>query len=108
MLQLEIDKMKFLLNKVISDLVLVETEEFQPNFDNAKTRMILFNKIKDNLIKEYPVEELRKYENELISLTKQIRNKFDNIVKKKKSDMATISARMKHIQNRKKLINYNE
>lgn len=106
MLQTEIDKIKFLLKKVLSDLDLVESGEFQKNFDNAKERMISFQKLKNELIKDYPVEELKKYDAELTMLTKQINNKYDNIIEVKKKLMQEIELRMKLLQNRKKLINY--
>lgn len=102
----EIDNIKNLLNNVIKDLNLLETGDFQINFDNAKNKMKLFNELKENLIKRYPIEELRKYDKELILLTKQINNKYDNIIEVKKKQMHEIAFRMKLLQNRKKLINY--
>ncbi len=107
MLQKEIEKIKFLLEKVLSDLDLMLTGDFQKNYDNAKVRMKLFNELKENLVKEYPIEELRKYNHELTLLTKQIHKKYDNIIEVKKKQLQEVVLSMNLLQNRKKLINYN-
>ena len=62
MLIKEINKIKFLLRKVISDLELADSEDFTSNFENAKIRMILVKKMKDNLVENYPMEELQKFD----------------------------------------------
>jgi hypothetical protein len=107
MLIKEINKIKFLLKKVISDLELADSEEFTENFENAKVRMILVKKMKDNLIENYPIEELVKFDAELVPLAKQIHRIYDNIIEKKKLQLQEVVKRMKQLQNRKKLVNYN-
>ena len=107
MLIKEINKIKFLLKKVISDLELADSEAFLINFENAKVRMILIKKMKDNLIENYPLEELEKFDAELVPLAKQIHKMYDNIIEKKRLQLQEVVKRMRLIQNRKKLINYN-
>lgn len=107
MLLKEINKIKFLLKKVISDLELADSEEFTINFENAKVRMILIKKMKDNLAENYPIEELEKFDVELVPLAKQIHKIYDNIIEKKRLQLQEVVKRMRQIQNRKKLINYN-
>lgn len=107
MLIKEINKIKFLLKKVISDLELADSEEFTENFENAKVRMILVKKMKDNLIEDYPIEELVKYDAELVPLAKQIHKTYDNIIEKKRMQLQEVVKRMRQLQNRKKLVNYN-
>ena len=106
MLNEEIKNIENLLKDVLEDLSLIETADFQVNFDNAKNKMQLFNKMKEKLIEDYPIEELSKSSQGLIFLTKQINNKYDNIIEVKKKQMQEIVLRMKLLQNRKKLINY--
>jgi hypothetical protein len=107
MLVKEINKIKFLLRKVISDLELADSEDFTVNFENAKVRMILVKKMKDNLLETYSLEELRQYDGELIPLTKQIQKIYDNIIEKKRKQLREVVKDMAQIQNRKKMINYN-
>ncbi len=106
MLNNEIEKLKSLLNKVLNDLFLIETKEFQINFDNAKARMIAVHKLKNELIVRFPMEELKKYESELTSITKQIHKKYDNIIALKKKKMRLIEERQRFLSNKKKLIYY--
>jgi hypothetical protein len=107
MLVKEINKIKFLLRKVISDLELADSEDFTVNFENAKVRMILVKKMKDNLLETYSLEELRQYDGELMPLTKQIQKIYDNIIEKKRKQLREVVKDMAQIQNRKKMINYN-
>jgi len=107
MLIKEINKIKFLLKKVISDLELADSEEFTINFENARIRMILIKKMKENLIENYPIEELEKFDAELVPLAKQIHKIYDDIIEKKRMQLQEVVKRMRLIQNRKKLINYN-
>lgn len=107
MLIKEINKIKFLLKKVISDLELADSEEFTINFENARIRMILIKKMKENLLENYPVEELEKFDVELVPLAKQIHKIYDNIIEKKRLQLQEVVKRMRQIQNKKKLINYN-
>jgi len=107
MLQKEINKIKFLLKKILNDLDLVDTEDFQSNFNNAKTRMILVQKTKNELINLYPIDELRKFDPELTFIAKQIQKKYDNIIATKKKQMRIIEERLKLLSNKKKLIYYN-
>jgi hypothetical protein len=102
----EINKIKFLLRKVISDLELADLEEFTVNFENAKVRMFLIKKIKDNLIENYPIEELQKFDPELVPLAKQIHKIYDDIIDKKRKQLQEIGKQLREIQNRKKLTNY--
>lgn len=107
MLIKEINKIKFLLKKVISDLELADSEEFSVNFENAKIRMILVKKMKDSLVENYQLEELQQYDDELLPLTKQIQKIYDNIIEKKRLKLQDVVKQMRQIQIRKKLINYN-
>jgi small-conductance mechanosensitive channel len=107
MLLNEINKIKFLLRKVISDLELADLEEFTVNFENAKVRMFLIKKIKDKLIKDYPIAELQKFDAELVPLAKQIHKIYDNIIEKKRKQLQEVVKQLSQIQNKKKLINYN-
>ncbi len=106
MLVNEINKIKFLLNNVISDLELADSEEFNGNFENAKIRMYLIKKMKDNLVKDYSLEELQRFDVELVPLAKQIQKIYDNIIKKKKQQLQEVVKQLRQIQNRKKLTNY--
>jgi hypothetical protein len=107
MLVKEVNKIKFLLKKVISDLELADSEEFTINFENARVRMILIKKMKENLLENYSAEELEKCDVELIPLAKQIHKIYDDIIEKKRLQLQEVVKRMRQIQNKKKLINYN-
>ena len=107
MLISEINKIKFLLSKIISDLELAQTDDFTSNFANAKERMILVKSMKTKLLENFPLEELMTFDKELTTLTKLIQEKYDNIVEYKKKQLKEVSERIRFIQNRKKLISYN-
>ncbi len=106
MLAKEIENIKNLLKDIISDLNLINNGDFQSNFDNAKEKMQLFNEMKEKLELEYPIEDLRNYEHELMILTKQISKTYDNIIEVKKRQLKEVVFKIKLLQNRKKLINY--
>jgi hypothetical protein len=107
MLKKEINKIKFLFKLVISDLELADSEDFTENFENARVRMILVQRMKDNLIKNFPIEELKKYDVDLLPLAKQIHEIYDNIIEKKRKKLKAVVGQMSQLQNRQKLLNYN-
>ncbi len=106
MLSVEIENIKNILREVIKDLSLIETDDFQANFESAKDKMRIFHEMKEKLIKDYSLEELRNYEQELLIITKQINNKYDNVIEVKKKQLQEVGLKIRLLQNRKKLINY--
>ncbi|MCU7491433.1 MAG: hypothetical protein HF312_05795 [Ignavibacteria bacterium] len=96
-----------ILQELLSALDGLNDENFEATMGvvNAKKRRI--DEIKLQLKSTYEPEMLSKYEPGLIKLTKQLSNKFDNIITKVKTEQNAIGLELKNIQNKKKLVNYN-
>ncbi len=105
-LEKKINKLKFYFLLALKELNELTHENFSDNLATAKSCMQDAEILKNELKKEYKYEVLKPYEKELMKITKQIREKYDNIVESKKLEMARISERIRFIQNKKKLVNY--
>lgn len=93
-------------NKVLEYLEILSEENFNEIFPKAKLGMEYVNKLKTELKNQFYREELIKYEERLLIMAKQIKNKFDDVVTLKKVRLAVISEEISHLQNQKKIVNY--
>lgn len=62
--------------------------------------------LKDTLKKDYP-GSIEDYESSRSELTKQIKQKFDNIINEIRTEQDLIKSELVNFQNQKKLTNYN-
>lgn len=81
------------------------------NFDSVMSELNAnfhkMNIMRDDLKGKYDKNTLRLYQPQLDAVTKQLENKFDNIVKEIKTEQEQIAQQLKNIQIKKKLTNYN-
>ncbi|MGE5352883.1 MAG: hypothetical protein ACM3P0_12420, partial [Acidobacteriota bacterium] len=103
-LELKINEISSVLQDLLVLLDGLNDENFfaQMAEFNAKTSRI--DELKLQLKTTYEPEILRQYEPGLIKLTKQLSNKFDNIITKVKTEQNAIGLELKNIQNKKKLV----
>ncbi|MBD3409079.1 MAG: hypothetical protein GF419_02640 [Ignavibacteriales bacterium] len=60
----------------------------------------------ERLKREHPESDLRLFHTELKTATKEVARKLDNIVESTNAEMNRVSARLKALNNQKKLANY--
>ncbi|MFA6599174.1 MAG: hypothetical protein WCS69_15735 [Ignavibacteriaceae bacterium] len=92
--------------KVLNYLEVLSEENFNVIFPKAKLGMEYVNSIKTELKRQFPREELQKFEERLLAPAKLIKNKFDDIVTLKQARLAVIAKEISHLQNQKKIVNY--
>ena len=92
--------------KVLNYLEVLSEENFNVIFPKAKLGMEYVNSIKTELKRQFPHEELQKFEERLLAPAKLIKNKFDDIVTLKQAKLAVIAKEISHLQNQKKIVNY--
>ena len=79
-LQTEIEKIKSSLHEALINLSLLDESNFADKFPIIRDRMQSVKNIKSKLIKNYSGEILKKFDEELFILYKQVCKKFDNKV----------------------------
>ena len=105
-LQNDINNIKFLLNEVLQVINSVDDKNFDNNLIKAKHGMEKMDELKLSLKKTYPYEELKKYDPELVEITKQIQDSFDNLFTRKKNQFAELGKQIAALRNKSKLVNY--
>lgn len=107
MLELKIKEISSILESLLKSLESLNGENFEATMAEftAKTRKV--DDLKIELKNSYDQEVLLKFEPGLMKLTKQLSNKFDNIITKVKTERDAVALELKNIQNKKKLANYN-
>ena len=100
------------LEKELNEINLLLNEVNDDNFFNKFERInFLINdvkKIREELLNLYPKVELKKNEEKLTSLAKQIKLKLDNIIDEKEKLSKDIKRKLEIIQNKKKISNYKQ
>ena len=105
-LEMEIEDIKSLLNEVLQTLNSVDDKNFDNNLIKAKHGMEKMVKLKLSLKNNYSYEELKKYDPELVEITKLIQDSFDNLFTKKKNQFAELGKQIAALRNKSKLVNY--
>ncbi|MCU7495305.1 MAG: hypothetical protein HF314_05800 [Ignavibacteria bacterium] len=106
-LGLKIREIALSLEAIMADLQGINEENFEATMAAINEKTAKINALKLELKASYDRETLSKYEPGLIKLTKQLSNKFDNIISKVKTEKDAIGLELRNIQNKKKLANYN-
>ena len=105
-LEHKIDVIKELFDKTLFELNGISIDHFDSHFNRAKKNVTDINKLREELLQDFSLEELEKYDQELLDLAKQIKNTYDNIIGKFTEERNILSEKLKSVQNKKKIANY--
>ena len=101
-------RLKFLFVELVSKIDNLKDENnFFTELKSIKIGISEIQAIKSDLLAGPDKEEFKKMESELSNFAKQIQEKFDNIIEKKRNDLAEIALKIGNLQNSRKLANYN-
>lgn len=98
--------MEFLLKNTYSDLKDFSINTYTEKISALTGKMSLIKQKREELKKKYERKELLKYEAKLLTLTKLIQKKFDNVIEEYNCKLLEIAQNLVQIDNRKKLANY--
>jgi len=102
----QIQQLKILLETTYADLSDISVKNFNkkmPTIRNKINQIVLKRK---ELIQQYKREDLLQYDKKLFNLSKQIQEKFDNVIEWYKTETLEIAQKLVQIRNRKKIANY--
>ncbi len=101
-------RLKFLYVELVSKIdKLTEVNNFFAELNTIKAEISKIQSIKNDLMNGSNSEDFKKMEPELNIFAKQIQEKFDYIIEKKRNDLAEIALKIENLQNSRKLANYN-
>jgi len=106
-LEYKIQEIDTLLNCISDSLSTLTEDNFDKTLEELNSSIKQYLSLKDDLKKRYPTDIYENYESSRIQLTKQIRQKFDNIISGIRTEQDLIKSELVNIQNQKKLTNYN-
>ncbi len=95
-----------LLNNLAIKLDEINPENFDEKFQSAMEIMMVIQKIKDDLIKNYGKENLLKNIPEVCQGAKLIEEKYDNIIERFKKALFKLENELSSLNSQKKIINY--
>ncbi len=99
-------ELKKLMNETIVLLSEIDIVNNIAPFNEATEKMKFVKKRKKEIIEKYSPTELKKYDEELLILAKQIEKSFDNLIEEQKAEISALGAELEALNNRKKLIAY--
>ncbi len=102
----EIEQLENLLKTTYIDLSDISVDNFNdkmPLIRNNLNQIVLKRK---QLLQQYERKDLLKYDKKLFHITKQIQEKFDNVIEWYKTETLEIAQKLVQIRNRKKIANY--
>jgi hypothetical protein len=105
-LKTEIDSLEFLLKSTFTDLNNITSDTFDERMPQIRKKMSLIISKRKNLLLNFERKDLFKYDNKLLSHTKLIQQKFDNIIEWYKKETLDIAKKLVQIGNIKKLAKY--
>jgi hypothetical protein len=101
-------RLKFLFVELISKIdKLADVNNFFNELVTIKSSIFEIQSLKNDLMNGSNQEEFKKMEPELNDFAKQIQEKYDDIIEKKRNDLAEIALKIGNLQNSRKLANYN-
>ena len=106
MIENKITELRDILTGVNNRLLSLTNDNFSVNLETAKSGMIKVDKLRNSLKNEYSYDELKKYDEEMTLLAKQIQVTFDNIIRDFRNKQDSILNEIVQLQNKKKLIKY--
>lgn len=100
-------RLKYLLNGLLVKLdSLSDEKNFFENINSVKTGIFEIQTLGNELKTNFTANELKDFEDEFNFKTKQIKEKFDNIIEDKKQEILQVSEQINKLQNSKKLAVY--
>lgn len=106
-LELKIQEIDSILNCISESLSNLNEENCDSILEELNINIKRFLELKSNLRKEYSGKVSENYQSSKDEITKQIKQKFDNIIKEFKSEQNLIQSELANFNNQKKLTNYN-
>ncbi|MBU1097687.1 MAG: hypothetical protein CVV23_15445 [Ignavibacteriae bacterium HGW-Ignavibacteriae-2] len=105
-LDYHINNIKHLFNEAALELDKITTDEFDTHFNNAKSNMILIRQLRKELKQNFPNEQLKKNDEELINLAKLIEKKYDDIIEEFIEERNILAIKLGTVSNQKKIAQY--
>jgi gas vesicle protein len=105
-LRKKIDELTILYQEVLQELSRVSEDNFREQLPLTVEKAKAANLIRDKLFTEYDHEMIKKCDESLIEITKQIKFTFDNMVEEKQKEISSVELELKKLQNKKKLVLY--
>ena len=102
----EIKKIEFLLKSTFTALNNISSDTFDEGMPLIRKKISLIVSKRKDLLLRYDRKDLIKFDKKLFDQTKQIQQKFDNIIEWYKSETLDIAKKLVQIGNVKKLANY--
>ena len=106
MIENKIEEISGILQGINSQLGSITEKNTESELKKVKILIDKLSVLRENLLKEYNISQLKKYEQNLLKITKLINQKFDNVIKENKLRQSEILLQLKEINNHKKLITY--
>ncbi len=101
-------RLKFLFVELVTKIdKLTDENNFFDLLNTIRTEISEIQTIKNDLMNGANKEDFKKMEPELNKFAKLIQEKFDDIIEKKRNDLAEIALKIGNLQNSRKLANYN-
>ncbi len=101
-----VERIRYLISEAGRQMLSATNMDFDEKLAHVRQLLKESREHKIYLLSKYSIAELEQFEPELTKLTKQVSEIFDNIGKKKKSELMILAERIKFVQNQKKLVNY--
>ena len=101
-------RLKFLFVELVAKIdKLMDENNFFDLLNTIKTEISEIQTIKNDLMNGANKEDFKKMEPEVNKFAKLIQEKFDDIIERKRNDLAEIALKIGNLQNSRKLANYN-
>lgn len=105
-LNTKITNLEYLLKSTYSDLNNINQDSFNEMMPGIRKKMSLIVTKRNDLILHHKKKDLTKYDKKLYTYTKQIQEKFDNIIEWYRNETLDIAKKLVQIGNSKKLAKY--
>jgi len=102
----EIEQLEILLETTSVDLSDISVENFNNKMPLIRNKLNQIVSKRKELLQQYERKDLLQYDKNLFDLTKQIQEKFDNVIEGYKTETLEIANKIVQIRNRKKIANY--
>lgn len=95
-----------LLDNLQLQLNLLNTNNFDNNFQFILETMMVIQSLRKDLEEKYGIENIIKYSPELLLKAKQIEKSYDNIIERFRRDMENLAKEIAGLSGKKKIANY--
>jgi uncharacterized protein (DUF885 family) len=99
-------RMKVLMDFVEQSLKNLTTENFSTNFQISLDRIAEIHGIKKELAQKYGINNIAKYDPEMLIKAKLIEESYDNIIEKFRKELKKTESQLFNINKQKKITNY--